>query len=76
MAIIVSKSSFKPKVFEYFRMVEKTHKEIYITDHGKLVLKIIPYEKNDEKEIMELRNLVEKYDSPYEPLNERWDAQT
>lgn len=74
MVIFVSKSEFKPKAFEYFRMVEKAQKEICITDHGKPVLKIVPYEKNSEQELIALRNLVEKYEEPFKPIDDQWDV--
>ena len=70
----ISKSKFKPKAFEYFRLVEETNIELYITDHGKPVVKIVPYQPSDDKDIKELRGLVEKYDEPTEPVHVDWDA--
>lgn len=40
----VSKSEFKPKALEFLRKVQNEKKELIITDRGKPVLKIIPYE--------------------------------
>ena len=74
MAIIVSKSKFKPKAFEYFRLVEDTHQEILITDHGKPVLKLVPLENTDEKDLMELRNMVIEYKNPLKPIDSEWDV--
>ena len=74
MSIIVSKSKFKPKAFEYFRLVEDTHQEIVITDHGKPVLKLLPFENNDEKELMELKNTVIEYKNPLEPVDSEWEV--
>ena len=66
--IQIPKSQFKPKAFEYFRMVEETAEEIIITDHGDPVLKIIPITDNEDEEIAELRNCVVTYESPFEPV--------
>lgn len=74
MAITVSKSKFKPKAFEYFRLVEDTHQEILITDHGTPVLKLVPYENTDEKDLMELKNMVIEYKDPLNPVDIEWDV--
>jgi prevent-host-death family protein len=34
---------FKPKIFEYLRMVEKNHDTIMLTDHGRPVAEVIPF---------------------------------
>ncbi|MEW6221568.1 MAG: type II toxin-antitoxin system Phd/YefM family antitoxin [Thermodesulfobacteriota bacterium] len=39
----VSKSQFKPRSLEYFRRIEETGEELVITDHGRPVLKVVPY---------------------------------
>lgn len=46
MSNIVSKLRLKPRLLEYFREVEKTGKELIVTDHGKPVLKIVPYSED------------------------------
>ena len=46
MEEMVSKSKFKPRALKYFRQVEKTGKELIISDRGKPVLKIVPYNSN------------------------------
>ena len=71
----LSKSKFKPKALQYFREVEKTGKEIVITDHGKPVLKIIPYADNTASIISMLRNSVTKFTDPTEPVAvQDWEA--
>jgi len=71
----VSKSKFKPRALEYFREVEKTGKEIIITDRGKPVLKIVPYSSDPEASLKSLRGSVLKYKDPTEPVGvEDWDA--
>jgi prevent-host-death family protein len=71
----VPKSSFKPKAFEYFRLVEETRQEILITDHGRPVAMISPVDEADEHELAALRGLLVKYVDPYEPVGaEDWEA--
>ena len=43
MAKSVSKSQLKARALEYFREVERTGRELVVTDRGRPVLKIIPY---------------------------------
>ncbi len=74
MPTIVAKSKFKPKAFEYFRLVEETNTEILITDHGKPVAKIIPYKPSDQEDLQALRGLVEYYEEPSAPVETEWDA--
>jgi prevent-host-death family protein len=71
----VSKSTFKPKAFEYFRLVEEKRQEILITDHGRPVARISPIDEADEHELSALRGLLVKYVDPYEPVgSEDWEA--
>lgn len=75
MVTKISKSKIKPKILEYFRQVEQTGQEIIVTNHGKPVLKIVPYEKDPEKILEFLRNSVIRYDDPLEPVGvEDWEA--
>lgn len=41
----VSKGVLKSRMLEYFREVERTGKELIVTDHRKPVLKIVPLER-------------------------------
>ena len=70
----VSKSQFKPRAFEYFRMVEHNGDTIRVTDHGKPVADIVPYRGNDDRLLAELRGLVNHFKDPLAPLNEAWEA--
>lgn len=75
MEKIVSKSNFKPKALEYFRLVEETGIELTITDHGRPVVKISPYVPGGETALKALRKSVLRYESPTEPVAaEAWDA--
>jgi prevent-host-death family protein len=73
--IKIPKSAFKPKAFEYFRLVEEKRQEILITDHGRPVARISPVDEVDEPELSALRGLLVKYVDPYEPVGpEDWEA--
>lgn len=71
----VSKSQFKPHSLEYFRKIEQTGEELIITDHGRPVLKVVPFVEDPEEYFRGLRNTVLKYDAPLEPVGgEDWEA--
>lgn len=75
MTQCVSKSQFKPKSLEYFRRIEQTGEELVITDHGRPVLKVIPYMEDPEAPFFGLRNTVLKYEAPLEPADvDAWEA--
>lgn len=71
----VSKSKFKPRALEYFRQVEHTGRPLLITDHGRPVLKVVPYEESTEEVLRRLRGSVLRYDDPTEPVGAEWEAQ-
>ena len=69
----VSKAEFKPKALELLRMVQNGGGELIITDRGKPVLKIIPYQASEETSdliLSSLRGSVESYENPCEPVGE------
>ncbi len=75
MEKVISKSSFKPKALEYFRLVEETGIELTITDHGRPVVKITPYVPGEKTALKVLRKSVLHYEAPTEPVAaEAWDA--
>ncbi|MDO9081436.1 MAG: type II toxin-antitoxin system Phd/YefM family antitoxin [Desulfuromonadales bacterium] len=75
MSQFVSKSQFKPRSLEYFRKIEQSGEELVITDHGRPVLKVIPYVADPEECFRGLRNTVLQYDNPLEPVGvESWEA--
>ena len=72
---VISKSKFKPNALKYFRHVERTGKELIITDHGKPALKIVPYSEDPLKTLKALRNSVIKYEDPTAPVGlEDWES--
>ena len=71
----ISKSKFKQRALEYFREVQRTGKELIITDRGKPVIKIVPYSEDSDKGMEALRGTVVKYDQPTEPVGlEDWKS--
>ena len=75
MERIVSKSQFKPRALEYFRLIEESGETMIITDRAKPVLKVMPYTDNAEDRLKVLRNSVLQYDDPTQPVAlEDWKA--
>jgi prevent-host-death family protein len=74
MSKVVTKSQFKPHALEYFRQVQKTGEEVIITDHGRPVLKVVPYTEKPSDALKALRGSVVKYDGPTKPTNEKWES--
>jgi prevent-host-death family protein len=73
---MVSKSQFKPKVFEYLRRVESGAQEICITDHGEPMVKVIAMRAGEDDELAAMRGLVLAYDRPDQPLDVEWEARS
>jgi len=71
----VSKSVFKAKALEYFREVESTGQELVITNHGKPVLKVVPYAHDPAESLRSLRGTVVRFADPLEPVGlEDWES--
>jgi prevent-host-death family protein len=71
----VSKSAFKSKALQYFREVEKSRTPLVITDHGKPVLKVVPFSEDPEAVLRELRGSVIEYVDPTEPVGDSdWEV--
>ena len=71
----ISKSRFKPQALKYFREIQEKGEDMIITDHGKPVLKISPFQKKPQSVLEELRNSVLRYDDPLEPVaQDDWDV--
>ena len=72
---VVSKSRFKARALEYFRQVERTGREVVITDRGKPVLKLVPFSEDSQQALRVLRETVIRYDAPTKPVGEEdWEA--
>ena len=75
MERIISKSKFKPHALKYFREVEQTGKPLIISDHGKPVIKIVPYTDNLPDILDAMRDTVSEYIDPFEPVGaDDWEA--
>ena len=75
MADSVSKSRFKARALEYFRQVQKTGKGLVITDRGRPVLRVVPYNQDPSDILKDLRNTVLRYDRPTEPVGlDDWET--
>lgn len=48
----VSKSKFKAKALEYFRIIQKTGQPMLVTHDDKPVIKVTPFKTEDSKTIM------------------------
>jgi len=71
----VTKSRFKTQTLEYCREVEKSGQELVITDHGRPVLKVVPYQQDPGQLLSYFRGTVLQYDEPTEPVGiEDWES--
>jgi prevent-host-death family protein len=71
----ISKSKFKARALEYFREVERTGRPLIVTDHGRPVLKIVPYREDPKTALRELKDSVVRYEAPLEPAGDSdWEA--
>ena len=71
----VSKSKFKPRALAFFREIEDSGEMLIITDRGRPVLKIMPYEDRTDSVISELRESVVKYSAPMDPVgSDDWEG--
>ncbi|KVH03625.1 MULTISPECIES: type II toxin-antitoxin system Phd/YefM family antitoxin [Burkholderia] len=71
----VSKSEFKARALEYFRLVEASGESLIVTDHGKPTLEIRPYRSREAQPLDILRGSVMRYDNPVDPIAEDdWEA--
>jgi len=72
---MISKSKFKARALEYFREVERTGRPLVVTDHGRPVLKIVPYRDDPSTLLGELKDTVVRYEAPTEPVSDdEWKA--
>lgn len=72
----VSKSKFKAKALEYFRIIQETGQPMLVTHNDKAVIKISPFKLESTKDILKkLFGSVLKYDNPMDPVGlEDWEA--
>jgi prevent-host-death family protein len=71
----ISKSRFKARALDYFRLVERTGRPLIITDRGVPVLQLVPYRADPTEAIRVLRDSVVRYESPMDPVGEEdWES--
>ena len=71
----ISKTRFKARALEYFREVERSGCELVITDRGRPVVKLVPYQAEPGRSLLALRESVVRYEGPTEPVGEEdWEA--
>ena len=75
MTVTISKSQFKPKALEYFRLVEEKRETLIITHKGRPVAQVVPYEDESELIRKKLANSLLFYKEPLEPVGlEDWEV--
>lgn len=73
--MVVSRTSFQDRTQDYLRQVESTGEELVITDGGKPVLRVVPYQPDPLETLKSLRGSVLRYDDPTEPVGlEDWES--
>jgi prevent-host-death family protein len=71
----VSKAAFKARALEYFRDVERTGRELIITDRGRPVLRLVPFSFDPTQALASLRGSVRRYERPLDPVGtDEWEA--
>lgn len=68
MSLEVSKSKFKAKALEYLRNVEQRGEVLVITDHGRPVVKVVPFTTDVEDMLAPFRGSLTVYHDPTEPV--------
>lgn len=72
---LVSKSEFKAKALEFFRLVESSGQSVIVTDHGKPALEVRPYRDTARNPMDILRGSAIRYDKPTDAVDaDEWDA--
>lgn len=69
-----SKSEFKARALEFFRMIEETGDSILVTDRGKpkIEVRLFRGEIRDLRDV--LKGSVLQYDAPFEPAGDQWEV--
>lgn len=70
----ISKSRFKAHALEIFRNIEKTGTSVVITDNGTPTLTVTKYRPGARDALARLKGSVLKYDDPFAPVDEAWEA--
>lgn len=72
----VPKSQFKPRAFEYLRMVEEAEEPIVVTDHGRDSVRLEPVAGDDVDSSDALSGAIIAWERPVDPVDEDiWEAE-
>ena len=73
---VVSKSTLKAKMLEYFREVEASGEELIVTSNGQPVLKVMPYRQKltVDEAFADLRGKIRYHGDLLEPTTAEWEA--
>ena len=75
METVVSKSKFKAKALAYLRDVERTGRDLIVTDRGRPVVRVVAYREETTDLLRSLRGSVLSYERPTDPVGEEdWEA--
>jgi hypothetical protein len=73
----VSKSQFKAKALEYFRLVEASGDAVIVTDNGQPRIEIRRYRTDERSPLERLRGSIVEFKDPTQPVAEDdWEAAT
>jgi antitoxin (DNA-binding transcriptional repressor) of toxin-antitoxin stability system len=71
----VSKSVFNARALEFCRKIESTGESLVLTDHGRPVLEVRPYEESEIDPLDSLRRSVVRYERPTDPAADaEWES--
>jgi len=70
MPTLVSKSQFKAKALEYFRLVENGGAPVIVTDHGEPKLEIRRFRPETADPLARLRGSALAFERPTDPVGD------
>jgi prevent-host-death family protein len=72
---VVSKSTLKVKMLEYFREVEASGEELIVTSNGQPVLKVMPYRQKLTvyEAFADVRGKIHYHGDLLEPTTAEWE---
>jgi prevent-host-death family protein len=72
----VSKSQFKARALELFRQVQQSGKPLVVTDRGRPVIRVAPFDEEPAALLRAFRGSVLRYEDPLAPVDaDSWEAQ-
>ncbi len=72
----IPKSQFKPRAFEYLRMVQDEGEPLIITDHGRDAVRLEPVADSGANSADTLSGVIEAWERPLDPVDDgSWEAE-